>query len=93
MASGNGKHRFGKSWSREEARQHIAEALRHAMDAADMSAAAVARRPEKSVRSIGNWRTEKSPMELESIAMSGKLRRHFIRCFADIDRKTWRKAA
>lgn len=88
----NGKHRFGKSWSREEARQRIAEALRHAMAAADMSVETVSRRPGKAPRTVGYWRAAKTPMELESIAMSGKLRRHFIRCFANIDRKTWKAA-
>jgi hypothetical protein len=92
MSTRNGKHRHGKSWTREEARQRIAEALRHAMEEADMSVEAVSRRPKKAPRTISYWRAGQTPMELESVAMSGKLRRAFIRCFADIDRKTWKAA-
>lgn len=87
---GNGDLRFGDSWSDEEAMQRVAEAFRHARRSTRATVAQLAKWCGRSPRTIAYWLAGEEPIELARVSRRGRLRRHFIRCFAALDRKSWR---
>jgi hypothetical protein len=79
--------RLGSSWSKRIARQHLAGAIRYAMIQTRASQASAAAWCQKSERTVRNWLSERSAVDVEAVLRSARLRRPFLRYLQVCDQK------
>jgi hypothetical protein len=80
----------GVSWSDRQIRQHSAGAFRYALDREQATQPDAAKWVRRSERTIRDWLSGRSAIDLRSVLRSGRLRPHFLRYLTACDRRVRR---